>query len=93
MYKVFSLHISKWKLVLLAADLRPTEVELLLGDASKARRQLGWQPKVAFKELVRLMVEADLRELLEMPQCQRVIRQMAQNNGISSTLLLGLSER
>ena len=40
---------------------RPSEVDLLLGDATKARRVLGWQPKVTFKELVRLMVEADMR--------------------------------
>jgi GDPmannose 4,6-dehydratase len=39
---------------------RPAEVDLLLGDPSKARRVLGWQPKVTFKELVRMMVEADL---------------------------------
>src|SRR6266404_9015395 len=38
---------------------RPTEVDLLLGDATKAKRQLGWQPKVRFTELVRMMVEAD----------------------------------
>ena len=40
---------------------RPAEVDLLLGDASKARRVLGWAPRVTFRELVRLMVEADLR--------------------------------
>lgn len=40
--------------------LRPTEVDLLIGDASKARKKLNWQPKVKFKELVRLMVTADL---------------------------------
>ena len=39
---------------------RPAEVELLVGDPSKAQRQLGWEPKVKFKELVRIMVEADL---------------------------------
>ena len=39
---------------------RPTEVDLLLGDATKARRALGWEPKVGFKALVRLMVEHDL---------------------------------
>ena len=39
---------------------RPTEVDLLLGDASKARKVLGWEPKVSFEELVRLMVEHDL---------------------------------
>ena len=41
---------------------RPTEVDLLLGDASKARQKLGWEPKVTFKELVRIMVEADLED-------------------------------
>jgi GDPmannose 4,6-dehydratase len=38
---------------------RPTEVEFLLADAAKAREKLGWQPKVTFKELVRIMVDAD----------------------------------
>jgi GDPmannose 4,6-dehydratase len=39
---------------------RPAEVDLLLGDASKARSQLGWEPKVTFDELVKLMVDHDL---------------------------------
>jgi GDPmannose 4,6-dehydratase len=39
---------------------RPAEVDLLIGDAGKARERLGWEPRVRFKELVRLMVEADL---------------------------------
>ena len=39
---------------------RPAEVDCLLGDASKARQKLGWQPKTKFKELVRLMVDADM---------------------------------
>lgn len=42
---------------------RPSEVELLIGDASKARTKLGWEPKVHFKELVRLMVDADIDTL------------------------------
>ncbi len=42
---------------------RPAEVDLLIGDASKARRKLGWEPKVKFKELVRLMVDEDLKRL------------------------------
>jgi GDPmannose 4,6-dehydratase len=42
---------------------RPTEVDLLVGDASKARRKLGWEPKITFKELVRTMVDADLADL------------------------------
>ena len=39
---------------------RPAEVDLLVGDASKARRALGWEPKTTFEELVNLMVDADL---------------------------------
>ena len=39
---------------------RPAEVDLLLGDPAKAQRALGWKPKVGFKELVRLMVDADM---------------------------------
>ncbi len=42
---------------------RPAEVDLLVGDASKARRVLGWQPSVTFNDLVRIMVEADLARL------------------------------
>ncbi len=59
---------------------RPTEVEALLGDASKARQRLGWQPKVTFMELARLMVEADLQALLELRQCRDIVRQMAKDN-------------
>jgi len=40
---------------------RPSEVDFLQGDASKARRVLGWQPKVKFKELARLMTDADMK--------------------------------
>ncbi len=42
---------------------RPTEVDVLQGDASKARTRLGWRPKVGFEQLVRLMVDADVRLL------------------------------
>jgi len=42
---------------------RPAEVDLLVGDASKAKSQLNWEPKVKFKELIRLMVDADVAEL------------------------------
>ncbi len=42
---------------------RPAEVDLLIGDASKAKNVLGWEPKVKFKELVRLMVDADVEHL------------------------------
>jgi len=43
--------------------IRPAAVDLLVGDASKARRVLGWEPTMGFAELVRTMVEADLRAL------------------------------
>ena len=43
--------------------MRPAEVDLLVGDASKARDELGWEPQVAFAELVRMMVDADLERL------------------------------
>ena len=38
---------------------RPAEVDLLMGDASKARTKLGWKPKVTFKSLIQMMVRAD----------------------------------
>ena len=46
--------------------IRPAEVNKLRGDASRARAELGWQPEVAFPELVKMMVEADLRRV----QCE-----------------------
>jgi GDPmannose 4,6-dehydratase len=45
---------------------RPAEVDLLVGDASKAGRVLGWEPLVTFRELVRIMVDADLEQLKQM---------------------------
>ena len=59
--------------------LRPLEVEFLQGDAPKAKERLNWEPKVKFKELVRMMVEADIRELEEMKHCQDVIRKLSNN--------------
>ena len=41
---------------------RPSEVDVLCGDASKARERLGWKPQITFEELVRMMYEADLAE-------------------------------
>jgi GDPmannose 4,6-dehydratase len=43
--------------------LRPAEVDHLVGDASKARRELGWEPRHSFRELVEMMVDADLERL------------------------------
>jgi GDPmannose 4,6-dehydratase len=43
--------------------LRPAEVDILIGDATKAKAKLGWEPSVTFEELVKLMVDADLKAL------------------------------
>jgi GDPmannose 4,6-dehydratase len=43
--------------------LRPAEVDHLVGDATRAREHLGWEPRVSFRELVEMMVDADLARL------------------------------
>ena len=53
--------------------LRPSEVDLLLGDASRARAELGWKPEVSFRELVEMMVDADVA----LAKREAVIAQMA----------------
>ena len=57
--------INDWKkhVVFDKRYLRPTEVDYLVGDSSKARRKLGWKPKTKFKDLVRIMLEADCKRL------------------------------
>jgi len=54
--------------------LRPTEVDVLLGDSTKARKKLKWKPRVKFRELVRIMVDADMKlvaqELYGTKSCQ-----------------------
>jgi GDPmannose 4,6-dehydratase len=52
---------------------RPTEVDYLLGDPSKAKEELGWEPKVKFDDLARLMVDADIK-LLEDEMSGRLVR-------------------
>ena len=59
---------------------RPTEVESLLGNAKKAKEKLGWEPKVRFKELAQMMVDADVNELEELKRCQDVIRKLVNNH-------------
>ncbi|VVC02453.1 GDP-mannose 4,6-dehydratase [Candidatus Burarchaeum australiense] len=61
--EAFSLVGLKWKdyVKIDPRYFRPSEVDLLQGDYSKAKKLLGWEPKVKFKELVRMMVEADLK--------------------------------
>ena len=61
--EAFALVGLDWKqyVVTDATYTRPTEVDLLVGDATKARQRLGWEAKTKFKDLVKLMVEADLQ--------------------------------
>jgi GDPmannose 4,6-dehydratase len=47
--------------------LRPAEVDHLIGDPAKAKRVLGWEPKVDFKQLVEMMVDADMERLSSRP--------------------------
>ena len=42
------------------AFIRPAEVDLLIGDPAKAKKQLGWKPKVSFEEMIGMMVDSDL---------------------------------
>ncbi|MGA1823182.1 MAG: GDP-mannose 4,6-dehydratase [bacterium] len=60
---------------------RPTEVNHLLANAEKAKKILGWEPRTKFKELVRIMVDSDLKELEEMKYCRDVIQKLKQNKG------------
>jgi GDPmannose 4,6-dehydratase len=60
--------------IIIAVDpryFRPTEVDELLGDGSKARQKLGWKPRISFKELVAEMVQADLKEAQKDQLCLR----------------------
>ena len=63
--EAFSIAGLDWEkhVVIDPALFRPTEVDLLIGDASKAKWKLGWEPKTKFKELVRLMLEEDYRRI------------------------------
>ena len=58
---------------------RPLEVDFLQGDASRAGKKLNWEPRVKFKELVKIMVDSDIKDLEEMRQCQDVIRKLSNN--------------
>jgi GDPmannose 4,6-dehydratase len=52
------------------AFLRPAEVDHLIGDASKAKRVLGWQPKVGFQALIQMMVDEDIKRLSALPRSE-----------------------
>lgn len=53
---------------------RPTEVDSLQGDASKANKKLGWEPKVKFKDLVKLMVDSDIQALFDLENHREAMR-------------------
>lgn len=59
---------------------RPAEVDLLIGDPAKAKRQLGWEPKVRFKELVQIMVDADLAIFQGLPIPEPLTPEYHKNN-------------
>ena len=60
---------------------RPTEVDFLQGDPRKAREKLGWEPTVSFSDLVRIMVRADIQDLLNLRRCQDIIARLMKGTG------------
>lgn len=60
--------------------IRPTEVAHLLANPKKAKEILSWQPKVSFKNLVHIMVDADIKELKEMKNCKDIIKKLQNGN-------------
>jgi GDPmannose 4,6-dehydratase len=74
--EAFSYQVLDWKdyVKIDPRYFRPTEVGDLQGDASKAKKKLGWRPKVKFKELVKLMVDADLHALIEVQDRREMMR-------------------
>jgi GDPmannose 4,6-dehydratase len=61
--------------------LRPTEVDYLMGDSAKARQELGWQPKVTFRQLVRMMVDHDM----ELARSERTLRDAGHSISMRNT--------
>ena len=57
-----------------------TEVDTLLGDSSKGKEKLGWEPKVSFEDLVKEMVHADLEDAKKDELCQRAGFQVYNHN-------------
>jgi len=60
---------------------RPTEVDILLGDSTKARKKLGWQPKVGFEQLIDMMIETDL----ELAKKEKTLMDAGYSNGNCKT--------
>jgi GDPmannose 4,6-dehydratase len=72
---------------------RPAEVDLLIGDAGKAKRLLGWEPRVTFRELVRLMVEADIELLHSEQNGSLKVQRRAENNQELDESLMSTNEK
>ncbi|PZV14660.1 MAG: GDP-mannose 4,6-dehydratase [Leptolyngbya sp.] len=66
--------------------LRPTEVDLLIGDPAKVKAKLGWEPSVTFEQLVQLMVEADLKALGLVPLNGHVVRTVTDTATVRHTV-------
>ncbi|MDD2614842.1 MAG: GDP-mannose 4,6-dehydratase [Methanosarcina sp.] len=68
---------------------RPTEVELLIGDSSKARKKLGWKPKVKMEDLVKIMIKSDEEEVLKnypaekLAACQKLKEKLTENSRLN----------
>ena len=62
---------------------RPTEVDFLQGDATKAEKKLGWRPEIRFKDLVKMMVDADIKELNDMKHSKDVIRKLSNEKKVN----------
>jgi len=71
--------------------LRPAEVDLLIGDPAKAKAKLGWEPSVTFEELVRLMVDADLKALGLIPLNGNTAQVVSDRATLRNTSESGLS--
>ena len=72
---------------------RPTEVELLIGDPSKAREKLGWEPKVKMEELVKIMIKSDEEEVLKnypfdkLAACQELEENLTESSKLNLKIL------
>lgn len=59
---------------------RPTEVDFLLGDPSKAMKELGWNPEYTFQDLVSIMVKSDINDIIDLHNCKDVILKIVNNH-------------
>ena len=83
--EAFSYANLDWRthVVIDAKYFRPTEVDFLQGDATKAERKLGWRAEIRFKDLVKMMVDADIKELNDMKHSKDVIRKLSNDKNFN----------